>query len=276
MLKNEVDFMKKICSSLLLLFVSLIFLFSCSDNSSDGGNDGSGSAQEPEKTYHKVMVGVGEGFTVTSKNPIDVEEGSDAVFDIAISPTHSFVSVSDGVYDQVGGKLTIPNVSKRIFVDFYVKAKESSEIGKSYVYFFEGTEKDSTSILKYANITSGTTVTVTAGDKTRNFLGWSFGERAAFGAKIVSTDRVYSFEASQNFADENQHIRIYPNYNDANKFYYDLSGGTVNTSSQTMKANEYYNAEYSEGRVMISLLDKYFNYAGCASTFWDDGSFTKE
>ena len=98
MLKNEVDFMKKICSSLLLLFVSLIFLFSCSDNSSDGGNDGSGSAQEPEKTYHKVMVGVGEGFTVTSKNPIDVEEGSDAVFDIAISPTHSFVSVSDGVY----------------------------------------------------------------------------------------------------------------------------------------------------------------------------------
>ena len=276
MLKNEVDFMKKICSSLLLLFVSLIFLFSCSDNSSDGGNDGSGSAQEPEKTYHKVMVGVGEGFTVTSQNPIDVEEGSDAVFDIAISPTHSFVSVSDGVYDQVGGKLTIPNVSKRIFVDFYVKAKESSEIGKSYVYFFEGTEKDSTSILKYANITSGTTVTVTAGDKARNFLGWSFGERAAFGAKIVSTDRVYSFEASQNFADENQHIRIYPNYNDANKFYYDLSGGTVNTSSQNMKANEYYNAEYSEGRVMISLLDKYFNYAGCASTFWDDGSFTKE
>jgi len=267
--------MKKICISILLLFASFLFLFSCSDSSSDGGKE-SGSTEEPEKTYHKVMVAVGEGFTVTSQNPIEVEEGADAVFNIEISATHSFVSVSDGAFDQVSGKLTIPNVTERIFVEFRVKEKESSEIGKSYVFFFEGTQKDSANFLNYANITSGTTVTATAGDTTRNFLGWSFGKRVASGGKIVSTNRVYTFEACQEFADEKQHIRLYPNYSDANKFYYDLSGGTINLSSENMKANDYYTANYSDGRVMITLLDKYFNYAGCASTFWDDGSFTRE
>lgn len=262
----------------IIFFVFLLFvLTSClgGDGGTSGALSGTGNETETPKNYYRVMVALKEGFSVTSENPIEVEEGTDAVFNIEIAPTHAFVSVSEGAYDPVSGKLTVPNVTKKLFIDFEVRIISSEEIGKTYEYVFCGTQKDTTSIASESLIPSGTPITVTAGDKERNFIGWSFGSPISEGGRVISSERVYTFSAEKAYAG-GETITIYSNYSDANKFYYDLSGGTVNVSSSNMSSNDYYVAEIISGRVQVTLKEKYYKFADCASTFWDDGTFTKD
>jgi len=295
--------MKKICLILLSALFAVLFLSSCMGGTSvqnppnnqqnnqqnqnspedteepddtDEGKEPDDTKDPDEKTYYKVMVGVGEGFSVIGENPIDVERGADAVFDIEIEPTHAFLSVSIGEYDQTTGKLTVKNVTKRITVDFRVEPVKQDDVGKSYVYIFKGTEKDTSSVRSNSEVSAGTLVALKAGDMTRNFIGWTIGKSAANGAKIVSTEREYEFRLTTDTVGDVASVTVYPNYSDANVFYYDLGGAILDGSTVNMTNNEFYTAEYSiDGRVKITLLDKYFSYARCASTFWDDGSFTK-
>ena len=140
--------MRKVLIPIIFFALLLLVLTSCL--AGEGGATGSapetGNETETPKNYYRVMVAIKEGFSVTSDNPIDVEEGTDAVFNIEIAPTHAFVSVSEGSYDPVSGKLTVPNVSKKLFIDFEVRLIPSEEVGKTYSYVFSGTEKDTTSI----------------------------------------------------------------------------------------------------------------------------------
>ena len=287
--------MKKLCLLFLTLFVFAFLLTSCigglpttqnpnnpntptNPETPEEPEDGGDSKDEvPDKIiYYKVMVTLGEGFTVKSQNPIDVEKGTDAVFDIEIAETHAFLSTSAGEYDQTTGKLTVKKVTKRTTVTFKVEPIAEEEVGKSYVYAMYGTDKDTTSIASFSNLDAGTLVSVKAGDMTRNFVGWSFDRTLQNGGTIASTEREFEFRISADIADQTSFVAIYPNYSDANVFYYDLAGGTFSTSTVNMKANDYYTAQYVSGdRIKITLLDKYFKYAQCASTFWDDGSFTK-
>jgi len=282
--------MKKLCFFLSFMLLFALLMTSCMTGSTvpDNQNPTGQLPEEPEepsepeepapekKTYCKVMVTEGEGFTVTSENPIEVEKGADAVFDITVAATHAFLSTSAGEFDQTTGKLTVKNVTKRTTVTFKVEPIKDEEVGKTYSYVFNGTIKDTTSIPSLSKLNAGTLVTVKAGDMKRNFLGWSFGYDAEHGGEIVATEREYTFRISADIADSISFVSLYANYSDANIFYYDLMGGVLNTSSANMADNLYYTAEYDmSGRVKITLLDKYFSYAGCASTFWDDGTFTK-
>lgn len=282
--------------TVLLVFILMcaLFLSSCAFGETIDKPDGDSTGQTPENPeenpddpentqqpskdiYYRVMVTLGEGFTVTSDNPVEVLKGEDAVFDINIAPTHAFVSVSAGEYDQTLGKLTVRNVTKKTTVNFKVEPIDDGEVGKVYRYIFNGTDKDESNVASYNELDAGTLITVRAGDMNRNFDGWSFGKSAANGGVIVSTERSFQFRISSEVADSADFVVIYPNYSDANVFYYDLLGGVLDTSAYNMASNEFYTAEYElDGRVKITLLDKYFRYAECASTFWDDGSFTKE
>ena len=248
------------------------------DDPQDPGQDDDPADTTPEeKIYYKVMVTVGDGFTVKSANPIDVEKGGTATFEIEIAPTHAFLSVSAGSFDQLTGILTLENVTKRTTIDFAVEELKVEEVGQEFVYIFNGSTKDTTSISSYNRVKTGTLIDVYAGDMTKNFVGWSFAASYAGGAPIISTSRQYSFRIDESIA-VGDGVKIYANYSDANSFYYDLMGGKLNGGSQNMTGgSEYYIAsKTSDGRVRINLLDKYFNYAGCASLFWDDGTFTKE
>lgn len=61
----------------------------------------------------------------------------------------------------------------------------------------------------------------------------------------------------------------------ANTYYYDLNGGNVNSSSGNMTATDYYVATVAGDDVKVSLKSEYADRIGVASTFWDDGSFTR-
>ncbi len=274
---------------LLLVSILLFFLFaavSCigapaasnpqnqRPNQNQPENPGTDDGEPPEKVYYKVMVAVSEGFSVKGENPIDVEKGGTAVFEIEIGESYAFLSCGAGSYDQGTGKLTVENVTKRMTVDFKVE-KLTYDTEREFDYLFYGTEKDKTSVMSASAVKAGTLISISAGDMTRNFDGWSFGKPKNAGGVIVSTEREYEFRISEDIVTGDA-LFVYPNYSDANVYYYDLGGGVINTDSVNMTDNEYYTARVTaDGKVKVTLLEKYFNYAGCASLFWDDGSFTK-
>ena len=204
--------MKKRLLLVLLFAAALLILVSCGTDATDN---------EP-KTY-RVMVGVSEGFSVTGQNPIEVNEGGTAEFDIKLSSGYAFVSVSHGSYDEATGKLKIENVTSRTTVQFNVENLGYDTTVK-YVYSFNGTAHDTTLPMPGASITAGTKITVNAGDNGRIFLGWTFGKSANAGAEIVSTEREYTFRISPDIV-ENGALVVYPNYTDSNVYYYDLNGG---------------------------------------------------
>lgn len=278
--------MKRKLFFLSVLFLLLIMLVSCmgspavnnqqnqNQQNPPGENNPPEDENEPEKVYYKVMVAESEGFSVKGENPIEIEKGGTAVFEIEIEESYAFLSTSIGSYDQKTGKLTVKNVTKRITVDFKVE-KLSYDTEEEFVYLFYGTAKDTTSVMSASTLKAGTLINVSAGDMTRNFDGWSFGKPKSAGGAIVSREREYEFRLNADIVTGDA-LFVYPNYSDANIFYYDLQGGVLNLSTVNMTDNEYYTARVdTDGRVKITLLEKYFKYAGCASTFWDDGSFTK-
>ncbi len=254
--------MKKVLLLVFLLISSLTLLLSCGEDTPD------------TETTHRVMVGVSEGFSVTSQNPIDVKKGESAEFDIAIESGYVFVSVSHGTYDEATGKLKIDNVTARTSVQFTVE-NLGYDTSVKYVYSFKGTDKDTTTPTPSASVTAGTKITVSAGDTSRIFVGWTFGKSAKAGGEIVSPEREYTFRISPDVV-ENGALVVYANYTDTNVYYYDPNGGELNVSSRNMAANIYYDARVDGNRVKVTLLATYYDFAECASLFWDDSTFTRD
>ena len=254
--------MKKVLLLVLLLIASLTLLLACGEDTPD------------TETAYRVMVGVSEGFSVTSQNPIDVKKGESAEFDIAIASGYVFVSVSHGSYDEVTGKLKIDNVSARTTVQFTVE-NLGYDTSVKYVYSFNGTDKDTTTPTPSASVTAGTKITVSAGDTSRIFVGWTFGKSAKAGGEIVSSEREYTFRISPDVV-ENGALVVYANYTDTNIYYYDPNGGELNVASRNMAENEYYQAKVDGDRVKVTLLATYYDFAECASLFWDDSTFTRD
>lgn len=244
---------------IIVLIFSLMLLFS-----SCGGG---------EENTVRVMVPQKSGFTVTSENPVDVEGGSSVSFDINIKDGYAFLSTSAGTYDQLTGVLTIENVTRDTMVDFNVE-NLGYNTNISYFYKFYGSDADKSSIYE-GSYKAGTLVSVTAGNQSRKFVGWTFGMDLASGGTVVSQSRSFSFRLSSEYA-VGENIKLYANYDDANVFYYDINGGEIDAKTYNMEKNQYYEALVDgTTRVKIAMLDKYFSYAECASTFFDDGTFTR-
>ncbi len=249
---------------LLIVFIaSLLLLASCNTTPPDEG---------PETV--KVMVGVSEGFSVVSANPVDVEKGGSAEFTIEINSGYVFSSVSHGTYDETSGKLKIENVTERITVAFAVEDLGYDTTLK-YIYSFNGTDLDTTTPSPTSALYAGTKITVSAGDHSRIFVGWSFGKSAKASGEIVSTEREYTFRLSPDIV-ESGALVVYSNYTDSNVYYYDPNGGELDVSSRNMQENEYYLAKVDGSRVKVTLLAEYYDFAECASLFWDDGTFTRD
>lgn len=253
--------MKKLITLLFVLILAMAALVSC------------GEPTDTDKTV-RVMVTECDGITVTSKNPVDIPIGSDAEFDVKINTGYVFDGVSCGEYDRDSGKLVVKDVTRRTRIRFEIE-NLGYDTSEKYTYIFENVSGyDSTDVPASTSVNAGTKITVTAGDKTGKFIGWSFGDSYDNGGEIVSYDRTFTFRLSPDDT-VNGVLFVYPNYTDSNVFYYDTMGGYIDTASYNFEENSYYAAEVEGNRVKLTLYDKYLSYTECASTFFDDGTFTR-
>lgn len=264
---TERTIMKK--KILIALFATLIIALLCAC----GGEP----TPEPQDETVRVMVVLTDGITVTSTNPLDVKQGESAVFDVTIADGYAFESVSAGTYDAETGKLTVNNVTERTTVTFTLESL-GYDTNVEYIYVFNGTDKDSTDVTPSPKVKAGTQITLTAGDTSRIFVGWSFGSSYKTGGKIVSDERTYTFRISPDTV-TNGALMVYSNYIDSNVYYYDPQGGVINAKSRNMAENKYYDAAVETRilgeKVRVTLTEEYYSFAECACTFWDDGTFTK-
>lgn len=137
-------------------------------------------------------------------------------------------------------------------------------------------ESADSATVKSGKLKLGSSFVLTAGDTARNFAGWSLGYALDKGGELLSTERVFTLEMLPSVIGDTNMITVYSNYIDKNTVKYDPNGGNVNTDSTNMKGNAYYSAEYDGKTVSVKLSDKYMSFAESASSFWDDGTFSRE
>lgn len=253
--------MKKILFLLLTLVLSVGAVCACTPADSDG--DG-----------YRVMV-VATGAEVTSENPVTVKHGESVTFNISVGNTYAVESYSHGEFDEKTGVLTVKNVTDDLRITFKAVDK-GYDTTKSFGFFFKGTDKDECSLQNTSSVRAGTQVTAEAKDETRTFIGWSFGGTVAQGFDVYSKERVITFEISPELSVNGATVMLYPNYQDNNVYYYDLNGGKLTANSSNMTASAYYTAKADGDRVKVTLGSKYFDKVKVASTFWDDGTFTRD
>ncbi len=270
----------------LLLTALLAFgLVACGNvNPPEGEKNADENPTEESFTYTvQIAVSDPDAVDFVGENRKTVSEGEDAVFEIHVKNAYKFVSTSHGTYDEATKKLTVPSVTKNIRVNFEVQGLgyDPTEV---ITFDFRGADKDTCSAgwgIQEVNL--GTKITLTAGDKKRVFVGWSYGARLRAGGTLITSERSCELSIIPSVIDqyctkvgEEKILAVYANYNDANVYHYDPNGGTVNTSSTNMKGNKYYTASFIRGVVTVNVGDVYMDFAECVSTFWDDGTFSRE
>ena len=259
--------MRKI-SLLIILILAFSLFVSCEKKPPDNEGD-----------LVRVMVSADEGAEILGDNPVSVLIGESVSFDIKIKEGYVFSSSTHGTYDSESGKLTVSEVTERLNISFTTK-KVEYDTTKTFKYVFNGADGDTTSIKESSSVKYGTVITVKANDNKRIFVGWSLGLPEKQGGVIVSTEREYTLTVSPDIT-RNDVLIIYANYKEAgghasNIYYYDANGGTVNPAAKNLLGSPYYTVEADGSRLKVTLGESYYNFMKCASTFYDDGSFTRD
>lgn len=230
--------------------------------------------QDVVKTGYKVTLLAGTGAEVTSENPQRVEGGGTATFTVNIKKGYMFVGCDGGTYNQETGVFTVENVTANTVANLYTKPYEYDP-DATFDYFFDSPSKEDVSTPgRGLELPAGLYITVEAKDTTRKFEGWSFNTKIKDPSDIVSTDRVFSFNLSQEYARMGV-IRIYANYSDYNKLVYDANGGSINQTTVNMQGNAHSTVTVDGSLVTATYSDEYLSFFECGSSFWDDGSFYK-
>ncbi len=248
----------------VMLLAAAFALFSCTQE----------NPPEEPVTY-RVMVSPGEGVQILGENPRDVAEGEDAVFTVTFADGYVYKSSEGAVYDPALGTLTVENVSSDVNIDLVTEAV-GFDVNQTFIYIFRSDfAADTTSIASTTELRAGTRVALTATDTSRVFAGWSASFKLSGGGVLLSTERVCEIMLTPDLI-KNGSITVYANYLDTNRINYNANGGAVNASSPNLSASGYYSAKVSENSVEVVLEESYLNYFECASSFYDDGSFTRD
>ena len=80
---------------LFLMLVSLLF-----SGCTPGGTDDGTGGDDIDYSKIKVMLTVDDGITVTSENPIYIEEGERAEFTVKFGSTYTLDTLSHGTYES--------------------------------------------------------------------------------------------------------------------------------------------------------------------------------
>ncbi len=260
--------MKRIIFVFLSL-ISLLALFSCNVTPSGGQQPSS-----DDKEYTVTFISQNASASV-SQNVIKVKEGKNAEFSVSLSPTAVFRSVSEGSFDYKTGKLTVSGITKDTRVLFFAEEVGYSTVGE-YRFTFVGRDPDTVSHYNpNVPIQPGTTITARAGDLNAKFLGWSLHQPAASGGTVVSTERDYRFDLSPAMVLDGS-LTLYANYTDENAYYYDPNGGSILQSSRNLTVKSTYRTKREGNRLCVSLSEREMEELGCASLFYDDGTFYRD
>ena len=246
----------------LVLLMSLVLLCACG-----GGNT------DTLKEYN-VAVGLPEGVTVKGANPVTVKHGDTATFEITIPDGYVFKSCDGATFDQETGTLTVTNVTSKLYLDFKIEKYEFDVSERFAFNFVAGSPKDASTVPN-GSVASGTLVTLTAGDTTKAFIGWTIGTSYAKGGTVVSTSREYSVRVTPDTVTDKALI-IYSNYVDADTIVYHANGGEINSKSENMTNTKYYGVKTSGDTVQLTYGADYLSFMECASSFYDDGTFSRE
>jgi len=197
-----------------------------------------------------VMLTEGEGYTVTSQNPVRVQPGGTATFEVEVDPTYIIDSVDRGaVYED--GKIMLENVN------YPTTIRVSSRPRELYTYVVTNDSRYGAVSSSEASQTvyEGTEITLTVTPKEgAMFLGFSVGGLLRKGGTIVSYATEYTFTITKS-------IRLYTNYaQEGSKIIiYRANGGRVPNSSLDSIFVEVANSHYI-----------------CPNTLYDGGNFVRE
>ena len=265
--------MKRITLFALVLF-SLLALVACGGG---GGTETPTPPDSPQETEFEVrFISENANATVTSTNPVTVASGETAKFKIQLSDTAVFRSVDAGSFDYKTGWLTVPNVTKDMSIRFLAEDVGYDTTGAYHLRFMGGAQDSVSHPDAQADIQPGTAITVTAGDTSLPFIGWSAFAPIANGGTLLSSERTYTFDLSPNLVIDGTML-LYANYNaEANVYYYDPNGGQINTSSRNLTVASTYTASRMGTRLRVALSAEELEALGCASLFYDDGTFSRE
>ena len=256
---------------LVLCLCSLVLLVACGGTQTppEGGGNPPSDAE-----YKVTFISENNTATVTSENPVTVKAGESAKFRVSLSSTAVFRSVDAGSYDYKTGILTIPSITKDTRVRFHAEDVGYDTTG-AYHLQFVGDAKDMVSHADpKADIQPGTRITAVAGNTNASFVGWSAFAPIASGGKLLSDARSFSFDLSPDLV-RNDLFILYANYSEANVYFYDLNGGALNTASRNMTVSSTYEATREGDRLRVALSVREMEELGCASLFYDDGTFTR-
>ncbi len=254
--------MKRFCLLLFSLILSLA-LFAC-------GGDSSGD----EESF-RVMISTSEGAHVEGEASVDVPAGETVEFTVKIDTGYIFKSVSEGEYDTETGVLTIENVTEKMNVSFVVE-KTSFDTETPVPFVFTGESGDTTNVTGN-QIKLGSLIKASSGYQNRISLGWSSGARAEDGGIIVSDERELEFTVTPDLLKDGT-LYLFTNYMDdtPRALYYDANGGVINAGSDNVSHTKYYKTKIEGSKLLVTLGDEYFAFCPSHSSFWDDGSFTRD
>ena len=257
---------------IILLLVALLAL-SLTACLGSGNDSGGGDKNDDNSDKLKVLLSFDGNITVTSENPVYVDSGKNAEFEISFKDQFALDSLSHGEFR--GGKITVKDVTE----DTVVKVSSTFvgyDTSTVYNFMFYGAESDTASLRNGERVTCGTTVTVNANEKFKVFLGWSFGGYTTDKSKMFSESRTHTFRLTPAMHDGKGMLKIYANYAETGAYYYDVNGGKLNTDTTLTKSNDYYNTAKDGERLKVTLSGQYLNVVETASLFYDDGTFTRD
>ncbi len=232
---------------------------------------------EPDKSdnEYKVMVSLGAGASIDGANPVTVKHGESASFKVKFARGYCYAGCEGGSYDQNTATITVDNVTDRVNVNLYT-AEYPYDPDETFVYLFRADSLlDTTDTRPGSAIPAARLITVSAGDTTRKFVGWSLGTRSTDPEDMISTDRVFTFRVSPELSEDGT-IEIYPNYTSVNRIVYNLNGGSIDPATVNMRGNAHTTVTSSTDTVTVAFSDEYLEFMECGSSFYDDGSFFKE
>ena len=245
---------RAILFAVLAITVSLL-LFACGGKGED---------------KHKVVLWLtdAEGVTVVGDNPVYVEDGGTATFELKLENGYIITSVEGARFDSATNTVKVEDVRRNTSVTV-VTEKSSIDTSKKLSFIFNASALDTSSVTP-GSLNAGTVITVTAGDTSRAFRGWMVG------GKIVSTDRTYTFRITEDIADKNGVLLMYSRYVDSNRLVYDANGGELNYDSANLRGNKHAAVDCDADKVTVVYSAEYLSYIECATAFYDDGSFHRD
>ncbi len=223
----------------------------------------------------RLLINDLSGVASVSSTELMIPKGESAKFKVVPTSTYLIGSLSAGAYDEQSYMLTLPDVQSDMTVSISL-AKLNYDRNDTVYATLQLGEYDSASVSSGSHINLGTMLTLSAGNTSRNFLGWSVGGTLVGGGKLIGTERIFTFRVVPDIIGSGRAVSICANYRDINSYTYDPNGGEVNTASTNMLGNSYYTAKYEDGVVNVTVSDAYMSFAESVSLFWDDATFTRE